>query len=578
MEKSFISLEVFSFLDNFKPQAFNDLKRSGNWWSFVLSIGISKEGDTKPASALNVISKNPLKDEIPLFMIFLMNITTNKRIWTALHMDGNSKLIHKISCDGDVIEESPFALNDDETYPSLLSQLNDSQKKNAIRACLSSFHCSKSTVDLISGPPGSGKTKTLATLLFPLLKMNRRTLVSAPTSVAIKEVASRVLSIVRESYHDGDALMCNFGDMLLFGNHDRLNVGADIQEIYLDYRASKLLQCFNALSGWKQCFLSMIDLLENFVSHYYMFIENPMRKEQAHFEPKSFLKFLEERFFVHSKSLHKPLHPPATFLHPPISLQSLPQILCNLAIFIASSFFILDLQKPPSGRLSGQLEYVRQFSAVERHESVLPLLHASEKKKNGEIDFLMAEFADVSQRGSARVSQRVTPKKLGTFGSSEGAASTSGIASQTASGVLSGSGVLNARPGSATSSGLLSHMVSSLNAEVAKEYLEKVADLLLEFAQADKTVKFYICSQSLLSRLFQMFNRVEPPILLKILKCINHLSTDPNCLENLQRAEAIKYLIPNLELKEGSLVSEIHHEVLNALFNLCKINKRKQLM
>ena len=50
-------------------------------------------------------------------------------------------------------------------------------------------------------------------------------------------------------------------------------------------------------------------------------------------------------------------------------------------------------------------------------------------------------------------------------------------------------------------------------------------------------------------------------VVFQILKCINHLSTDPNCLENLQRAEAIKYLIPNLELKEGSLVSEIHHEV-----------------
>ncbi|CAJ1933825.1 unnamed protein product [Sphenostylis stenocarpa] len=244
---------------------------------------------------------------------------------------------------------------------------------------------------------------------------------------------------------------------------------------------------------------------------------------------------------------------------------------------------LLD-KEPPSGRFSGQLEYVRQFSGLERHESVLPLLHASEKKSNGELDFLMAEFADVSQRGrengnldsSARVSHKATPKKLGTLSSSEGAASTSGIASQTASGVLSGSGVLNARPGSATSSGLLSHMVSSLNAEVAREYLEKVADLLLEFAQADTTVKSFMCSQSLLSRLFQMFNRVEPPILLKILKCINHLSTDPNCLENLQRAEAIKYLIPNLELKEGSLVSEIHHEVLNALFNLCKINKRRQ--
>lgn len=131
--------------------------------------------------------------------------------------------------------------------------------------------------------------------------------------------------------------------------------------------------------------------------------------------------------------------------------------------------------------------------------------------------------SEVSGRGrengnldsAPRISNKTVNKKI-PLASNEGAASTSGIASQTASGVLSGSGVLNARPGSATSSGLLSHMVSSLNADVAKEYLEKVADLLLEFAQADTTVKSYMCSQSLLSRLFQMFNRIEPPILLKV--------------------------------------------------------------
>uniref|UniRef100_A0A6N2MVS0 Uncharacterized protein n=1 Tax=Salix viminalis TaxID=40686 RepID=A0A6N2MVS0_SALVM len=109
-------------------------------------------------------------------------------------------------------------------------------------------------------------------------------------------------------------------------------------------------------------------------------------------------------------------------------------------------------------------------------------------------------------------------KKVGAIAPNEGAASTSGIVSQTAS-VLSGS------------------MVS---AEVAREYLEKVADLLLEFSQADTS----------------MFNRIELPILLKILKCIDNLSTDPNCLENLQRADAIKYLIPNLELKMDLLRQE----------------------
>ncbi|XWS63320.1 hypothetical protein CRYUN_Cryun06bG0085000 [Craigia yunnanensis] len=241
-------------------------------------------------------------------------------------------------------------------------------------------------------------------------------------------------------------------------------------------------------------------------------------------------------------------------------------------------------KEPPSRHFSGQLEYVRHLPGLERHESILPLLHANERNTNGELDFLMAEFAEVSGRGrengivdsTPRISHKTVSKKFGQLAFNEGAASTSGIASQTASRVLSGSGVLNARPGSATSSGLLSNMISTINADVAREYLEKVADLLLEFSQADTTVKSYMCSQSLLNRLFQMFNCIEPPILLKILKCINYLSTDPNCLENLQRADAIKYLIPILELNDGPLVSQIHHKVLNALFNLCKINKRKQ--
>ncbi|KAL6566243.1 MAP3K epsilon protein kinase 1 [Orobanche gracilis] len=241
-------------------------------------------------------------------------------------------------------------------------------------------------------------------------------------------------------------------------------------------------------------------------------------------------------------------------------------------------------KEPPSRHFSGQLEYVRHLTGIEKHESILPLLHASNNKKTNGLDFLMAEFAEVSGQGREnsnvdllpRSSPKSANKKLGHLTANGGIVATSGLTSQRASGVLSGSGVLNARPGSATSSGLLSHMVSPWNVDAAREYLEKVADLLLEFAAADTAVKSYMCSQSLLSRLFQMFNKIELPILLKLLKCINHLSTDPHCLEHLQRADALKYLIPNLDLKEGSLVSQIHHEVLNALFNLCKINKRRQ--
>lgn len=113
-------------------------------------------------------------------------------------------------------------------------------------------------------------------------------------------------------------------------------------------------------------------------------------------------------------------------------------------------------------------------------------------------------------------SPKAANKNLAPQTANGGTAAASGLASQKASGVLSGSGVLNARPGSAASSGFLSHMVSPWNVDVAREYLEKVADLLLEFAAADTAVKSYMCSQSLLSRLFQMFNKIEPPILLKV--------------------------------------------------------------
>lgn len=54
---------------------------------------------------------------------------------------------------------------------------------------------------------------------------------------------------------------------------------------------------------------------------------------------------------------------------------------------------LLD-KEPPSRHFSGQLEYVRHLSGLERHETILPLLHATnEKRTNGELDFLMAEFA-----------------------------------------------------------------------------------------------------------------------------------------------------------------------------------------
>ncbi|XP_058731228.1 uncharacterized protein LOC131603010 [Vicia villosa] len=309
-----LSGDVFILAD-FKPETVNDLQRSGRMWSFVLSAGILDEeikdddDDAKPMSTFKVIaSKDFDLDEMgqkSLFIIFLTNITTNRRIWNALHMNGDSKLIQKILRASDAVEEScdycfpeTNALRGDETYQRLSCELNESQNK-AICCSLSSFHCNhKSTVDLIWGPPGAGKTKTLATLLFALLKMNRRALVCAPTNVAVKEVALRVLTMVRESFdRNVDGLFCNLGDIIL--------VGSEIEDICLDYRVKQLVQCFSPLNGWKHCFVSMVHLLENCVSHYHIFIDNQKRPEKDQVDndnsnresmPKSFLDFVRERF------------------------------------------------------------------------------------------------------------------------------------------------------------------------------------------------------------------------------------------------------------------------------------------
>ncbi|KAJ1430520.1 UvrD-like helicase, ATP-binding domain [Sesbania bispinosa] len=261
--------------------------RMGKMWSFVLSAGIvQEENEDEDAELMSTFKVIASKD-----------------------IDLNEV---EDSCDYCSLN------NDDRTFQKLSSELNESQYK-AISACLSSFQCNhKSTMDLIWGPPGTGKTKTLGTLLFALLKMNCRTLVCAPTNVAIKEVASRVLSMVRASFdRKSDALFCSLGDMLLFGNHERLKVGTDIEDIYLDYRIKQLSMCFTPPTGWRYCFGSMIDLLENCVSHYHIFIENELRKEQDQIDEnntnrtkddnpsdcsvkkcKSFLEFVRERFLA----------------------------------------------------------------------------------------------------------------------------------------------------------------------------------------------------------------------------------------------------------------------------------------
>ncbi|XP_024640725.1 helicase sen1 [Medicago truncatula] len=183
--------------------------------------------------------------ELKLYAVYLMNMTTNSGENCQLcppEPDSQSSLIQE-----DVIIRS--------------QNLNESQE-DAVSSCVSMMNCNHADIKLIWGPPGTGKTKTVACLLFSLLKLQTRTLTCAPTNTAILQVASRLNRLVMDSLeHDTYSL----GDIVLFGNGKRMNFSSHqgLVKFFLDYHVENLMECFDPNTGWKTNLLSMIQLLKS---------------------------------------------------------------------------------------------------------------------------------------------------------------------------------------------------------------------------------------------------------------------------------------------------------------------------
>nr|GEY51969.1 hypothetical protein [Tanacetum cinerariifolium] len=152
------------------------------------------------------------------------------------------------------------------------------------------------------------------------VKRNKRTLTCTPTNVAIVQLASSMLSLVKEIYETTTAIYDYFssvGDVLLFGNREILKVGIDTEEIYLEHRMERLAECLGPVTGLKDCIRYMIDLLQNCVSGYYSFIKNEFLKGKQHgdendgkrtmLEIKSFIEFVQERFTSFASPLKRNL-------------------------------------------------------------------------------------------------------------------------------------------------------------------------------------------------------------------------------------------------------------------------------
>ncbi|KAJ6396572.1 hypothetical protein OIU77_021578 [Salix suchowensis] len=227
-----------------------------------------------------------------VFVVYLVNMMTNIRIWRSLNPElggGNMNIIQNVlqtsSADGQdcshclsEVNRSAALSGMEETIISY-SDLNDSQQA-AIVSCIGLSECRhRSTVKLIWGPPGTGKTKTVGLLLFSLLKLKCRTLTCAPTNIAVMEVTSRLLSLVKDSL---EYKTYGLGDIVLSGNKKRMTISEKndhLEDIFLDHRVRVLKYCFKPLTGWKHTVESLINLLED-PEHQYRRLENMEKKNE----------------------------------------------------------------------------------------------------------------------------------------------------------------------------------------------------------------------------------------------------------------------------------------------------------
>ncbi|RVW37185.1 putative helicase MAGATAMA 3 [Vitis vinifera] len=222
-------------LTDVRPKCISDLNRPKI--SYTVASVVAKpvrDPDELPPEedTCIVLSSKPIefeqnmetnKKRKTLFAVFLINMITNNRIWAALNIGpdlGNKSIIQKVL--------QPDSLAGEECALCSSDSVSNSEPMNSIKQ--------------IWGPPGTGKTKTVATLLFALYRMKCRTVTCAPTNIAVLTVTERLVGLVRDSNEYGTY---GLGDILLLGMHSlesMICLLEDPKEMYSTYLRERMNQ------------------------------------------------------------------------------------------------------------------------------------------------------------------------------------------------------------------------------------------------------------------------------------------------------------------------------------------------
>ncbi|CAM0870528.1 unnamed protein product [Alopecurus aequalis] len=306
--------DVF-MLSSSKPEASEDFNRYGVTYCLAMVTQVSLDDEYHKGFRVKVTKDIGLEEDLSKLRhaIFLNNIMTNIRIWKALSFDtdmsNNFTVIKSLLAPTNLGEDACcICVKPDGGYlPSLTEQLlsiklNQSQV-DAIASVISAVRCRHmNLMKLIWGPPGTGKTRTVSTLLWALARMKCRTLTCAPTNVAVVGVCTRFLQNLKDfSEHiDENGLPFSLGDVLLFGNKYNMDITEDLQEVFLDFRVDELVECFSSLSGWKYRIASMVSFFDYCASRYDMLLEDDEKSD-----PVCFLDFVKKQFDVTAVALKR---------------------------------------------------------------------------------------------------------------------------------------------------------------------------------------------------------------------------------------------------------------------------------